>query len=134
MIFPSVTGIGNNTVIYLANASPRSVAVRNSSLDALWGSADPAQLKGMHPDIANAPVYPLVLAGLMKVLPFDYQVDLTNRFWSSSPSHLTGDSDQPLTQRQFRRYQPDFLIFVFNQLLLFVVATLSFFLARRLFD
>ena len=29
VIFPSVTGIGNNTVIYLANASPRSVAVRN---------------------------------------------------------------------------------------------------------
>ena len=29
VVFPSVTGIGNNTVIYLANASPRSVAVRN---------------------------------------------------------------------------------------------------------
>src|SRR4029078_3352262 len=25
-----------------------------------------------HPDIANAPVYPIVLAGLMKVLPFHY--------------------------------------------------------------
>src|SRR5467141_528293 len=30
------------------------------------GSADPAQLKGMHPDLANPPVYPVVLAGLMK--------------------------------------------------------------------
>src|SRR5689334_16875285 len=27
---------------------------------------DPARIKGMHPDLANPPVYPLVLAGLMK--------------------------------------------------------------------
>jgi hypothetical protein len=109
-------------------------AAGNSSLDAPWDSADPAQLKGMHPDIANAPVYPLVLAGLMKVLPFHYQVDLTHRFWSSPPSHLAQDSGQTFPQRRFRRYQPDFLISAFNQLVLFVVATLSFFLARRLFD
>ncbi len=31
---------------------------------------DLAQLRTMHPDIANPPVYPMVLAGLMKVLPF----------------------------------------------------------------
>src|SRR5262249_45994961 len=31
-------------------------------------SKDPAQLKSGHPDIANAPAYPIVLAGLMKVL------------------------------------------------------------------
>src|ERR1019366_9455264 len=31
---------------------------------------DFAQIKTAHPDIANAPIYPVVLAGLMKVLPF----------------------------------------------------------------
>jgi hypothetical protein len=29
-----------------------------------------------HPDLANPPVYPVVLAGLMKVLPFQYAVEL----------------------------------------------------------
>ena len=33
---------------------------------------DFAQIKAAHPDLANPPVYPLVLAGLMKVLPFHY--------------------------------------------------------------
>src|SRR5215471_9143293 len=51
-------------------------------------SPDPAQgesrtnIKGMHPDIANPPVYPVALAGLMKVLPFNYPVDTTHAFWS----------------------------------------------------
>src|SRR5690348_12675932 len=33
---------------------------------------DAARLKGNHPDLANPPVYPVLLAGLMKVLPFRY--------------------------------------------------------------
>ena len=32
--------------------------------------------KPAHPDLANPPVYPLLLAGLMKVLPFHYAVEL----------------------------------------------------------
>src|SRR6184192_482619 len=35
-------------------------------------SAEYTQIKEKHPDITNPPVYPFVLAGLMKVLPFDY--------------------------------------------------------------
>src|SRR5579862_101225 len=66
-------------------------AARNADLTAPWESADPARLQGMHPDVANAPVYPLILAGLMKLLPFDYQVDLTHRFWSSSGGRGTPD-------------------------------------------
>src|ERR1051326_9509145 len=31
-------------------------------------------LKGNHPDLANPPVYPVMLAGLMKVLPFTYDI------------------------------------------------------------
>ena len=34
----------------------------------------------------------------------------------------------------FARYQPDFLISLFNQLLLVTIGVLTFFLARRLFD
>src|SRR6266850_6052740 len=43
---------------------------------------DYAQIKDVHPDLANPPVYPVVLAGLMKVLPFQYAVDLKHPFWS----------------------------------------------------
>jgi 4-amino-4-deoxy-L-arabinose transferase-like glycosyltransferase len=106
----------------------------NPPLNAPWESADPARLKGMHPDIANAPVYPLLLAGLMKVLPFHYRVDLTHRFWSTSSSRPVGDWEQSAQSRAFRRYQPDFVISAFNQIVLLVVALMTFFLARRLFD
>ena len=81
---------------------------------------DLAHIKTAHPDLANPPVYPLVLAGLMKVLPFDYRVNLKSAFWANNGS--------------FWRYQPDFLIAVFNELLLFIVALLTFFFAKKLFD
>jgi hypothetical protein len=90
---------------------------------------DYAELKGMHPDLANPPVYPLVLAGLMKVLPFRYPVDLKAPFWSEPNPRPTTESP-----RWFWRYQPDFLISLFNQVLLIAVAFATFFLARRLFD
>src|SRR5215471_7301788 len=63
---------------------------------------DPSQIKENHPDIANPPVYSSVLAGLMKVLPFKF-----------------GLSEKP-------RYQPDFLISVFNQVVFFVVIVLTY--------
>src|ERR1022692_4273359 len=81
---------------------------------------DFALIKTAHPDLANPPVYPLVLAGLMKVLPFDYLVNLKSPFWANNGS--------------FWRYQPDFLIALFNEVLLFMVALLTFFLAKKLFD
>jgi hypothetical protein len=73
-----------------------------------------------HPDLANPPVYPLLLAGLMKVLPFHYPVNLKSALWSNNGV--------------FWWYQPDFLIAVFNQLLLLVVAGLTFLLGKKLFD
>ena len=73
-----------------------------------------------HPDLANPPVYPVVLAGLMKVRPFHYPVELKKPFWSNSG--------------RFWRYQPDFLIAVFNEILMLAVVALTFFLARKLFD
>jgi hypothetical protein len=86
--------------------------------------ADLAQIRGMHPDLANPPVYPVVLAALMKVLPFHYPVDTRHPFWSMGMSG----------RRVFYRYEPDFLIALFNQLLLLALIALVFFLARRLFD
>ena len=82
---------------------------------------DFAQIKSNpHPDLANPPVYPVVLAGLMTVRSFRYPVELMKPFWGEN-SH-------------FWRYQPDFQIAVFNEVLLLVVVVLTFFLARKLFD
>jgi len=85
-------------------------------------AAEATEIKDKHPDLANAPVYPFVLAGLMKVLPFKYAISLTENkpFWSNNGRAW--------------RHQPDFLISVFNQILFFGVITLFFFLVRRLFD
>ena len=88
---------------------------------------DMAEIRGLHPDLANPPVYPIVLAVLMKVLPFNYEVDLTHTFWSKPSDRLPG-------KRDFCRYQPDFLIALFNQVLFLAAIVLVFFLARRLFD
>src|SRR5262245_32642718 len=71
------------------------------------GNVDAAALKTMHPDIANPPLYPLLLAGVMKVLPFNYDIPVQPKpsFWNYKGG--------------FYRYQPDFLIGLFNQLLFF---------------
>jgi hypothetical protein len=81
---------------------------------------DFAQIKTAHPDIANAPLYPLALAGLMKVTPFHYPVELKKPFWSDSG--------------KFSLYQPDFEIAVFNEILLLAVVVLTFLIALKLFD
>ena len=82
--------------------------------------ADPAQIRGMHPDLANPPGYPVVLAGLLKVCGFDYAITTTQTFWSNSG--------------RFWRYKPDFVIALFNQLVFLAAITMVFLLARRLFD
>ena len=80
-----------------------------------------SRIKTSHPDISNPPVYPMMLAGLMKVLPFRYPIPAKPKiFWSAK-----GD---------FWRYQPDFLISAFNQLLFLGAIIAFFFLAKRLFD
>jgi hypothetical protein len=84
-------------------------------------AADVTRLKTMHPDLANPPIYPLALAGLMKLLPFHYALPTKPMpFWSKNG--------------QFWRYQPDFLIGLFNQIIFFAVVLLVFLLARRLFE
>ena len=95
------------------NESGPPVALTNANLDF-------ARIKTAHPDLANPPVYPVLLAGLMKILPFHYAVELKKPFWSENG--------------RFSRYQPDFLITLFNQILLVAVVVLTFFIARKLFD
>src|SRR5438093_2675451 len=76
---------------------------------------DFALLKSGHPDLANPPAYPTLLAGLMTVLPFEWDINLK----AGTPS---------------LRYQPEVLIALFNQALFVVAIVLVFRMARRLFD
>ncbi len=91
--------------------------------------AGDSRIQHAHPDIANPPVYPLVLAGLMKTLPFHYPVDMTSPFWS-----VPDPTSTPAGGRKFWRYEPDFLICIFNEVLLLGVVVLAFYWARWLFD
>lgn len=67
-----------------------------------------------HPDIANAPLYPLLLAGALKLMPFPYP-------------NVAGD-------KVVGAYAPDRWIAGFNQFLLLVAVVLLFRLGARLFD
>jgi hypothetical protein len=62
------------------------------------------------PDLNNPPVYPLLLAAVMKVLPFSF------------------------TASQYWFYQPERWIAMVNQLIFFAAVLLLFRIARRLFD
>ena len=109
------------------NIRPLSIYLVKTRREAKLGvvaagqQGDSAQLKRMHPDLANPPVYPCVLAGWMKVyrlLPFADSPD--SRFWRKDD--------------RFWWHPDDFLIGLFNQTLFFAVVVLTFFLTRRLFD
>lgn len=78
--------------------------------------ADPATiLKEPFPDISNAPLYPLFLAGLMKILPMDYDLGDERKFESM-------------------RYQPEVLIGWCNQFLFLLTLVVVFRVGLRLFD
>ena len=81
------------------------------------GTSRPTDMTGLIeqcPDLSNPPAYPLVLAGVLELMPFDYP-DVSEA-------------------RSFTTYSPEVWIAGFNQLLLVVCACLVFSLARRLFD
>lgn len=99
--------------------------VRSKGADS--SSKDPADLNAGHPDISNAPGYPVVLAGLMKILPFQYDASLKGALWSEPDAGS-------VTGRRGIRYQPDFLIAVFNQVLFVIIILSAFFWAKWLFD
>src|SRR5690348_12504788 len=48
-------------------------------------ATDPTHLKSAHPDLANPPVYPILLAGLLKVAHFNYEIPTKPiPFWSAN--------------------------------------------------
>ena len=86
--------------------------LQKQQLETKQGSGS-AILKGDHPDLANPPVYPVLLAGWMKVLPFNYAIAKGAQFW---------------------RYQPEMLVAWLNQILFFTAVLLVFRLGMVLFD
>ena len=86
----------------------------------LTNAVDFAELNGPHPDLANPPVYPTVLAGFMQAWKPEWKTELRKPFWSAGG--------------RFQRYQPEFRIAIMNQALLLVVVVLTFFLTKKLFD
>ncbi len=84
------------------------------------GEPDFARVNEPHPDLANPPVYPLALAGLMKTMKPAWKMDLTKPFWSQAGMYM--------------RYKPEFRIAVFNQVLFLIVMALTFLITRKLCD
>ena len=103
--------------IYLLDKHNRTAPPADA---AATNAPDFAQLNSPHPDLANAPLYPVLLAGYMKAWTPRWQVETRKPFWSEGGS--------------FRRYMPEFRIAILNQVLLFLVVLLTFLLARKLFD
>lgn len=87
--------------------------IRPASLYFVGQKTGAASLTNTHPDLANAPAYPALLAGAMRVLPFDY------RFPAEEP---------------FRTWRPEQLIAWVNQALFLGSVLLAWRLARKLFD
>ena len=89
-------------------------SIRPLSIYLLRRQAPPGQaadvLDRPVPDLSTAPAYPVLLAGLMAVLPFDF---VATQYWE---------------------YAPERWIAVFNQVLFFVAVVLLFRIARRMFD
>src|SRR5688572_12922154 len=76
--------------------------------------ADLAKVIERCPDLANGPGYPLLLAGVLKAMPFAYP--------EMNPA------------MPFRTYSPEVWIAGFNQFLLLGCAWVIFLIGRRLFD
>jgi hypothetical protein len=109
------------TTLFIRPFSLYLVKEHNTAPAGAEAVSDPTRLKGLHPDLANAPLYPTLEAGLMKALPFHYNANrVGNGFWSNGG--------------RCWRYQPDFFISLFNQVLFLGVVLVSFLLAKRLFD
>ena len=90
--------------------------IRPVAIDMLrrTGNVTEEELKMSFPDITHPPMYPLILAGWMKLMPFEFDIDLND----SEP----------------KRYQPEILINILNQLLFFFALLQLFRLGEKLFD
>lgn len=87
--------------------------IRPFSAQVLREHAGDMFLDGNHPDLANAPVYPWILAGLMRHFPTHAQIG---------------------SAQAFTRYAPEVWIGRLNQMLFLLILVVLFLLANRLFD
>src|SRR5688500_1446044 len=76
------------------------------------GGISPDLLTQPHPDLANPPVYPALLAAVLKLAPTKWEI----------------------TEQGFWRYQPEWIIGALNQVLFFVALFFVYRISRRLFD
>ena len=120
------TGFIRPFSIYLIKKN-QDASAQPGSLDV---NTDPGLLSAPHPDISTAPLYPLTLAGLMKVVPsMDYQPA------GNSPVNLGKLHLDPWNNaNHFWIYGPDFLISLFNQCLMLLCAVMIYRMANSLFD
>ena len=127
--------------VYLLQKHNRSEAADQSAGKPAFDTnvVDHARVYGRHPDLANAPLYPLVLAGLFKV--FEPYSDLSNphlgSWHTSSKNGISlpeGGGSFWFEGGRFTRYPPEFFIAIFNQMLLLAAVLLTFLVARTIFD
>jgi len=84
-------------------------------------AGDATRIRGPHPDISNPPVYPFLLAGIMKV-------------WRGMAYEVTGSTKIFNHGGGFNIYGPDFEISLLGQFLFLGAVGILFILTRRLFD
>src|SRR5688572_683761 len=76
------------------------------------GALGPDLLNQPHPDLANPPVYPALLAAVLKLAPTKWEIQ----------------------EQLFLRYQPEWIIGALNQVLFFIALFLVYRISARLFD
>jgi len=102
---------------------------------------DYARINGMHPDVSNPPVYPVVLAGWMKFYHgfnkvFNAVRGVMPGFIKGHLPTLNESLTNPIwmSDGKFSWNPGDFYIGVFNQILFFSIILLTFFWAKKHFD
>ena len=116
--------------LYLVQQHNRAA---QSSQGAATNLVDAAQLNTPHPDLANPPLYPTVLAALFKIAAPEWKAKNTQYYAKEGQAKFSLAAFWS-EGGQFMRYPPEFLIAIFNQLLLLVVVGLTFLIAKKLFD
>jgi hypothetical protein len=107
------TGFVRPFSLYLLQKKANEAIVKGADGQTNNSNFDPALLAS-HPDISNAPAFPVVLAAVLKLNPFGH------------PDTAKG--------KGFAIYTPDLWLAGFNQLLIVIGACLVFRLGCRLFD
>lgn len=132
------------TTLFIRPLSLQLVQARNESIAGPGGPGerpDHARLRGNHPDLANPPLYPVVLAAWMKtysaVLKAAEAVrEVLPGFIKRRLLPLTDSPDSELWRKddRFWWHPHDFFISLLNQALFLMAVALTWLLARKLFD